>query len=104
MYQEGKKWFITKVQKLGKKGRGIVLCEKFAIKGAKYSIHKIDIEPGKEKGIFHPKLVAGSGVVVTLTSIAASKRGFMYLRKATGFVGGDIIIAFVKSLPRKKPN
>ena len=97
MFQEGKKWFITKVQKLGKKGRGIVLCERFAVKGTKFRVQKLDITSTRKKKF--PEIISGPGVIVTLSSIAASKRGFMYLRKETGFVGGDIVLATVISSP-----
>jgi len=102
MYVDGKKWFLTKVQNLGKSGRGIIVIPKFAVRGARFRIHKIEINTEKNGKNIFPEIFIGDPIIGELTAVYSNKRGLIYLRKEKGLEPGDLIIVIEISSPRKK--
>jgi hypothetical protein len=86
----GSDWFLTRVVPVARCGMGVIVPKVFAVAGCRFRFFRL--VPG-DLPVFSAEPLG----VFLLNSVQASGRGFVFLRKDSGFVVGDLVFGVLLS-------
>jgi hypothetical protein len=102
----GSDWFLTRVVPVARCGMGVIVPKVFAVAGNGFRFFKADFVTESEGSkvlcpgggwVGLPDFSAEPLGVFLLNSVQASGRGFVFLRKDSGFVVGDLVFGVLLS-------